>query len=103
MTRHPIEAQAPPTILATLCLPTWCRCRYGTGSNAQSIQDLRRVALHAVVVIPMAAKDSTGFMAHAWPGRDCRQAFSAAFCTAAREQFADARCFLRGCVSYFIL
>jgi hypothetical protein len=32
-------------------------------------------ALHAVVVIPMAAKDFAGFMSHARPGRDCRQTF----------------------------
>lgn len=33
MTRHPIEAQAPPTILATPCLPTSRRSRYGTGAK----------------------------------------------------------------------
>src|SRR5262245_7916323 len=32
-------------------------------------------ALHAVVVIPMAAKDFARFMSHARPGRDCRQTF----------------------------
>jgi len=36
-------------------------------------------ALHATVVIPMAAKDLAGCVSHAQPGHDCRQAVSAAF------------------------